>query len=721
MSLLQSTTKKESKQFIIERLPENLSHNGFIVLNNDDATELNLSSGDMLKLKGARTSGAILRISKNATPGICYLDPTNRLNIGARLGETVSISKIDDEYDLTKVTFSPVAHEVDDELQGLIGNQLIGRVLTKGDHITIQTPNQGVLEFQVEKIKTTGRNIFGKISIQTEVEVNSNPAKRPLLKTGNISFADIAGMEEIINQIQEVVITPLIHPELFEKAGKKPIRGILLHGAPGTGKSMIAKAIARETQASFMDISAPSILVGGVGGAEKKLRSLFYDAQKESPSVLFIDEIDSISLDRRNCSESSRTTLAQLLTLMDGVNDRGEVIVIGATNRLNDIDDALLRPGRFERIIECPIPDKDARFDILELISRRMPLSEDLDLNYLAENCVGFVGADLEKLCTESVYKAALREFGHQKMIQDESLDIESLTIGMEDFISAINDMNPSLKNKFNRQLRKTDFDSLVGLNDVKNILEKKLILPIKNPELYKIADLQIGSGILLHGPPGTGKTAIARAAANIAGAEFLSVKGPELLSMWVGESERGIREVFDRARRMSPCVLFFDEFDSLGESRGDSLGNRISVKPDVVNQILSEMDGIESSMGIVVIAATNNLNRVDSAFLRPGRLDEVVYVGLPNKKDYQEIYSIHLGKVTLAEEMEIFDSINSLDEGLSGAELMGIAIKTKEHAILRHLESNPEGNIDGFKITKKDVDAACWGKSICSEVKSSG
>jgi transitional endoplasmic reticulum ATPase len=403
----------------------------------------------------------------------------------------------------------------------------------------------------------------------------------------------------------------------------------------------------------------------------------------------------------------SRRLVSQLLTLLDGMEERGQVVVIGATNRLDDIDPAVNRSGRFERVIECPVPDSEGRLEILEIHTRGMPVGQGVDLEELAGLSVGFVGADIDHLCREGVYRAANRTFGFERLLDVDELDATELNILREDMVEAVDRIRPSLKRRHHVEVENVGFESIIGQEEAKTVLQEKLLLPLQFPEIHAAAGLSIGSGVLLHGPPGTGKTALARAAANVAGAQFLSVKGPELMSMWVGESERAVRTIMDKARKMAPCVLFFDEFDSLGSNR-NIIGQGYSAKRDVVNQLLAEIDGIDSRDGVLIIAATNQKDLIDPAFLRQGRLGSHIEVSLPARDEYEAILDLHLGDVVRSEDTDLSNSVAKIPDGVSGADIAGIAIRIKENAVKRHLEVDSEGGTDGFMIEQTDIDSAC-------------
>ena len=695
----------EKKKLEVDTLPDTLAHRNLAVMFPEDMTELGIQQGQTINIRGRRSTTATVRSSENAIQGRIHLDATSRLNSSSRISDIVDVSLSNNRSSLTKVILAPVGEEVSQDLEQTIGRELAMRSVSRGDHITIPSPSGGVIELQVEKTRPWGHR-SGIIDASTKLELLERPARKPLLETGDVSFADIGGLDEEIKQIQEIAVASLLHPEIFQRAGKNPIRGILLHGEPGTGKSLIARALAREAQATFHSISAPEIIGSCMGGSEENLRNMFEQAKQEEPSVLFIDEIDAIASDRRFATESGRRLVAQLLTLMDGIRNRGQVIVIGATNLVDSIDPAINRAGRFERVIECSVPNTEERMEILEVHTRGMPLSDDVNLEDIADLTVGYVGADLDHLCKEAVYKAAERTYGFDRLLDAEEIETDDLHVNDDDFRGALSNVRPSIKRRHRREIAESGFDSIIGLDDTKQILTEKIVNPVQFPDLYNAAGLKIGSGVLMHGPPGTGKTALARAVASMAGAEFLDVKGPEVMSMWQGESERSVREIFDKAKKMSPCVLFFDEFDSIALNRSN-IGPGSGGLSSVVNQLLSELDGIDSREGVLVIAATNKLELIDPAFLREGRFGTMVEVGLPNREDYWRIIDVHLG-TALSEEIELEEVCQTLPEGMSGADLAGLSRRIKEIAVSRHLDENPDGMADGFALLQLDIEIAC-------------
>jgi transitional endoplasmic reticulum ATPase len=491
-----------------------------------------------------------------------------------------------------------------------------------------------------------------------------------------VSYEDIGGLSEEIQKVREMIELPLRHPEIFEKLGIEAPKGILLHGPPGTGKTLLAKAVASESNSNFISISGPEIMSKFYGESEARLREIFKEAKEKAPSIIFIDEIDSIAPKREEVTgEVERRVVSQLLSVMDGLESRGKVIVIAATNRPNAIDPALRRPGRFDREIEIKVPDKRGRLQILQIHTRDMPLDKDVDQDRVAAIAHGFVGADLEYLCKEAAMKCLRRllpELNLEEKIPPETL--EKLVITMGDFDNSFKDIMPSAMREVYLEPPDVPWTEIGGLEEVKRELQEAVEWPLRYPNLYKELCHTIPKGILLHGPSGTGKTMLAKAVATESEANFISVKGPELISKWVGESERGIREVFRRARQASPCVIFFDEIDSIAPTRGGGMeGGAHSSTERMVSQLLTEMDGMQAIHGVVVLAATNRVDMIDMALLRPGRFDKIVFVPKPDLKTRQKILEIHTKDRPLGGDIDLM-RIAEITEGFSGADVSAVA-----------------------------------------------
>jgi transitional endoplasmic reticulum ATPase len=500
---------------------------------------------------------------------------------------------------------------------------------------------------------------------------------------------------------------PLRHPEIFERIGIEAPKGVLLHGPPGTGKTLLAKAVANETNANFYSIGGPEIMSKFYGESEERLRQVFKEAEENAPSIIFIDEIDSIAPKREEVSgDVEKRVVSQLLTLMDGLKSRGKLVVIGATNRPNAIDPALRRPGRFDREIEIGIPDEQGRLEILQIHTRDMPLTEDVDLESIARVSHGFVGADLEALSKEAAMRS-LRRILPEINLEQPKIPAEILNkikVTRQDFDEALRDVQPSAMREVLVQKPNVKWEDVGGLQEVKEELQEAIEWPLKHEDLFTQADVQPPKGILLYGPPGTGKTMIAKAVATTSEANFISIKGPELISKWVGESEKGVREVFRKARQAAPCVVFFDELDAIAPRRGGSEGDS-HVTERVISQVLTEMDGLEDLKGVVVIGATNRPDIIDEALLRPGRFDRILEVPIPDKQARKQIFQIQTRKKPLDASSVNIDRLVEVTEGMTGADIAAIVNAAAMTAIKEHIEN--KGKSDKLMISMKHFEAA--------------
>ncbi len=580
---------------------------------------LGLKVGDIaLVIGNKKTAVKILSgPAEDANRGIIRLDGSARRNAGVSIDERVDVKKAETK-ETAKITFSPTEEL---RLQGgedYLAQALVGRSFVTGAVLSLNIMGNK-LDLVVTSFSPTAEAAL--MTAETKVKINDKPVSKENMDVPKVSYDDVGGLGNVISQIREMVELPLKHPELFKRLGIEAPKGVLLHGPPGTGKTMLAKAVAGETSSNFISIGGPEIMSKFYGESEGKLREIFKDAEENSPSIIFIDEIDSIAPKRDNVQgEEERRIVAQLLSLMDGLNSRGKVVVIGATNRPNSIDEALRRPGRFDREIEIGVPDVHGRLEILQIHTRGMPLTKDVDLKLLSEKTHGYVGADLAALCREAAM-AALRRVLPDVNVDEETIPSEVLnkiSVGMEDFTNAMKNLQPSTMREVLIEKPNVKWDDIGALADAKQELKEAVEWPLKYGKVFAHMNAKPPKGILLYGPPGTGKTLLAKAVATESEANFISVKGPEFLNKWVGESEKAVRETFRKARQASPCVIFMDEIDSIVPVRGT--GGDSNVTERVVSQMLTELDGLEPMNDVVVIAATNRPDMIDPALLRPVR-----------------------------------------------------------------------------------------------------
>jgi len=633
--------------------------------------ELGLTPGDVVEIAGKRRTVAICwpGYAEDYGKGLIRIDGYIRNNAGVSIDEKVTIKKIEAKK-ARKVTLAPMEPLRIMGAEDYLRQLLEGRVITRGDRIPIGIMGRSI-DLMVTSIQPPAPAVI--ITDDTEITLTERPPAA-VREVPRVTYEDIGGLSEEIRKIREMVELPLKYPELFERLGVEAPKGVLLYGPPGTGKTLLAKAVANETNAAFFSISGPEIMSKYYGESEERLREIFKQAEENAPSIIFIDEIDAIAPKREEVTgEVEKRVVSQLLALMDGLKPRGRVVVIGATNRPNALDPALRRPGRFDREIEIGVPNKKGRLEIFQIHTRGMPLSEDVDLKKLASITHGFVGADIEALCKEAAMRA-LRRILPEIDFEKESIPAEILnkiTVTMNDFMEALKDVEPSAMREVLVEVPTVKWEDIGGLKDVKLELQEVVEWPLKYPELFEHMDANPPKGVLLYGPPGTGKTLLAKAVANESEANFISVKGPELLSKWVGESERAVREIFRKAKQAAPSIIFFDEIDAIAPVRGGGYGDS-HVTERVISQLLTEMDGLEELRGVVVIAATNRPDIVDPALLRPGRFDKLLYVPLPDFEARKEILKIHTKRKPLAEDVDI-DELARRTEGYTGADLAAI------------------------------------------------
>jgi transitional endoplasmic reticulum ATPase len=724
---------KTIKLRVVESLQDD-AYKGIARIDSALMKKLDLERGDIILIKGERETYSIVDRAYPADMGeeIIRIDGITRKNAKTGIGEQVEIKKAKIR-EAKKITIAPaqqgivVRGDPDNFKRGLLG-----KPVTKGD-IVVMGGTQRRRDLMSEDMGDMFGD-FGEIFNQmgfgggmpgglTQIRfaiVSTNP-NQPVIITENtqitlspkavdiseesipqITYEDIGGLKEEVKKVREMVELPLKRPEIFARLGIEPPKGVLLYGPPGTGKTLLAKAVANESEAHFILLNGPEIMSKFYGESEKKIREIFDEAEKNAPSIIFIDEIDAIAPKREEVGgEVERRVVSQLLTMMDGLQSRGKVVVIGATNRPNALDPALRRPGRFDREVEISVPDKEGRLQVLKIHTRGMPLTKNVDLTKIASKTHGFVGADLQSLAKEAAM-AVLRKHIHKfNLEEDEEIPkevLDVLKISMKDFEEALKVVRPSAMREVLVETPDISWEDIGGVETVKQDLKEAVEWPMKFPESFTRMGIRPPRGILLYGPPGTGKTLLAKAVANESEANFILVKGPELLSMWVGKSEEGVRKIFERARQVSPCIIFFDEVDSLAGKRGQGFGGGAKVTENVLNQLLSEMDGIEDLSNVIVIGATNRPDMLDSALMRPGRFDRIVYVGVPDKEGREMILKIHTKNMPIDKSVNL-KNLAEETEGYTGADLESL---TREAAMLALRE-----DLNTKKVTKKDFDKA--------------
>src|ERR687891_382850 len=667
---------------------------GVARLDYESMDTLGASTGDIIELKAGEKSRGGRRTVAKCLPlypsdegkGVIRIDGLVRNNVGLAIGDTVIIKKV--RAILAEMIIVAPLEEGPSLDERYLADSLDSVSMIKGDNIMVPYFG-GRLTFQVIGLTpaTCDAVIVGQ---KTQFTIATSDLALGRATASAVAYEDIGGLRDVIQRVREMIELPLRHPELFEKLGIEAPKGILLHGPPGTGKTLLAKAVANESNSHFISISGPEIMSKFYGESEARLREIFKEAKEKSPSIIFIDEIDSIAPKREEVTgEVERRVVSQLLSLMDGLEGRGKVIVIAATNRPNALDPALRRPGRFDREIEIKVPDKRGRLEILQIHARNMPLDTDVDQDKIAGVTHGFVGADLEYLCKEAAMKC-LRRLLPDLNLEDEKLPpetLDKLIITQNDFNQAIKDVMPSAMREVFLESPDVKWEDIGGLEGVKRELQEAVEWPLRYPDLYAKIGHTVPKGILLHGPSGTGKTMLAKAVATESEANFISVKGPELLSKWVGESERGIREIFRRARQAAPCVVFFDEIDSIAMARGGGMGGEmgggsIGTNDRVISQILTELDGISELHGVVVLAATNRPDMIDTALLRPGRFDRIVFVPNPDRRTRKRILEIYAADKPIGADVDL-EKIADITDGFSGAD--GAAIVNTAVSLVLH------------------------------------
>jgi len=678
--------------------------------------EHNLATGDVLELTNETSTKKSYVLLWSSNPddygkGLIRIDGYTRENISVGIDDQINVQKVDVE-NAEEIIMSPLEELNIVGLEDYLSEKLDGRVVAKDDVILFNMMGRRI-GFIIVSTKPQNKallinsNTKFKIGSKSDISVQNK-------KIDRITYEDVGGIKNEVQKVREMIELPLRHPELFDKIGIEAPKGVLLHGPPGTGKTLLAKAVANETNANFYSIGGPEIMSKFYGESEEKLREIFNQAQENAPSIIFIDEIDSIAPKREEVSgDVEKRIVSQLLTLMDGLKARGKVVVIAATNRPNAIDPALRRPGRFDREIEIGIPDEEGRYDILQIHTRGMPLEQDIDLKSYVKVTHGFVGADLEMVAKEAAMRS-LRRIIPEINLKETKIPanvLNKIKITNQDFDDALKDVHPSAMREVLVQKPNIEWKDIGGLNNVKEELKEAIEWPLKHADLFSKADIKPPKGMLLYGPPGTGKTLLAKAVASTSESNFISIKGPELLSKWVGESEKGIREIFRKARQAAPCVIFFDEIDAIAPRRSGTNGGDSHVTERLVSQMLTEMDGLEDLKGVVIIGATNRPDIIDEALLRPGRFDRLLEIPIPGKDARKQILQIHLKKKPLGADVNI-DKLVDLTDRYTGAEIEALVnaaaiAAVREYIIVKELKSNKEkdSNVDNPSGMKEEYD----------------
>ncbi len=685
-------------QLEVDKAYPNDSGRGIARLDPDTLLHLKLSPGEIIEIEGgSKTAAKVWRADRNDwNTDTVRIDGFTRQNANVGIGERVSIRKAEAEKAERLVLAPPEDASVQfgSDAAGMVKRQILKRPLVKGDivpvmsstnHPFMRSPGQAIPLIAIE---TDPEGVI-IVTEDTEVTLREEPISGFERSGSGITYEDIGGLTGEIQRVREMVELPMKHPQIFKKLGIEPPQGVLLHGPPGTGKTLLAKAVANETSASFFSIAGPEIISKYYGESEQQLREIFEDATEDAPSIIFIDELDSIAPKREDVTgEVERRVVAQLLTMMDGLETRGQVIVIAATNRLDSVDPALRRPGRFDREIELGVPDEEGRREILRIHTRWMPLADDVNIDGLAENTHGFVGADIESLTKEAAMKA-LRRYLPEIDLDEEDIPpslLDRMIVKRSDFRSALNEIEPSAMREVLVELPKVTWDDVGGLDDAKHLVKESVEWPLVDPGRFERLGITPPKGILLYGPPGTGKTLMAKAVASESNANFISVRGPQLLSKWVGESEKAIRQTFRKARQVSPTIIFFDELDSLAPGRTQDVGSNVSER--VVNQLLTELDGLEEMEDVIVIGATNRPDMIDPALIRSGRFDRLVLIGEPNLDGREQILKIHTKDSPLAPDVSLRE-LAEVTEGYVGSDLENIAREAAMEALREDADSD--------------------------------
>jgi transitional endoplasmic reticulum ATPase len=698
---------------------------GLAAIDRQAMSKMGLENGDYILLEG-ESGRTVARVwpgyPEDSGRGVVRIDGRLRKEVGAGIDDAVELEAADVQPATRLSVALPQNLRVRGNVGPMIRQNLSGQAVTEGQTVPVSFGLGPLSSMSGQRIplKIASTEPSGTVVVtdSTEIEISEQPAEQLTdretdgRETPDVTYEDIGGLDDELEQVREMVELPMRHPELFQQLGIEPPKGVLLHGPPGTGKTLMARAVANEIDAYFTDISGPEIMSKYYGESEEQLREVFEEAEENAPAVVFIDEIDSIAPERGETSgDVERRVVAQLLSLMDGLDERGDVIVIGATNRVDAIDPALRRGGRFDREIEVGVPDKEGRKEILQVHTRGMPLDEQIDLDQYADNTHGFVGADLAQLAKEAAMNA-LRRIRPELDLEEDEIDaetLERLEVTADDFKQAMKGIEPSALREVFVEVPDVTWESVGGLEDTKERLRETIQWPLEYPEVFQQMDMQAAKGVLMYGPPGTGKTLLAKAIANEAQSNFISIKGPELLNKYVGESEKGVREVFEKARSNAPTVVFFDEIDSIASERGQRTGDS-GVGERVVSQLLTELDGLEELEDVVVIATTNRPDLIDTALLRPGRLDRHIHVPVPDQEAREKIFSVHTRDKPLADDVDLADLAAKTD-GYVGADIEAVCREASMAASREFINSvSPEevtDTVGNVRVTREHFDEA--------------
>ncbi len=726
---MQSEVKQSQgiKLKVLEALQDD-AYKGIARIDTEVMKLLGLRRGDIISIKGEKETVAIVDRSYPADvgEGIIRIDGLIRKNAKTGIGEMVLVN-MTNVKPAKKISIAPAQPGI--MVQGdpeLFRNGLLGRAVVKGDILSLGGAqrrrdlmgdmseifgsdihdlfgaNFGFAGFQRVKFLIVSTSPSQPVIITEETEVVVNPKAVDMKEDAapDVTYEDIGGLTDEIKKVREMVELPLKHPEIFDRLGIDPPKGVLLYGTPGTGKTLLAKAVANESEANFMLLNGPECMSKFYGESEKRIRDLFEEAEKNAPTIIFIDEIDALAPKREDVQgEVERRVVSQLLTMMDGLKSRGRVVVIGATNRHQSLDPALRRPGRFDRELEIPVPDKKARLNILKIHTRNMPLKKDVKLEAIAARTHGFVGADLSSLAKEAAMNVLRKYLPDFNLEEDKKIPqdvLEKMIIGNDDFDEALKVVRPSAMREVLVETPNIGWADVGGLENIKQSLKEAVEWPLKYKENFERLGIRPPRGILLYGPPGTGKTLLAKAVAKESEANFIQVKSPSLLSMWVGESEKGVKKIFERARQVAPCIVFFDEMDAIAGKRGIEVGTKVTER--VLNQLLAEMDGLEELKDVVVIGATNRPDMLDPAILRPGRFDRVLLVDVPDKESRRKIFEIHTENTPLDKSVKIEELIRKTD-GFVGADMESFVREAALAALRRDMKAP--------NVTMNDFDEA--------------